>query len=171
LPNYSIDLRVHICTDPEFTMRHHLSFALQKVVTEYFIIADDYSIRASAMLPYLLAPLEQDPRVGGVNFLQRVDPSSGAHFSVFESFGALNLTRRNILHAGLAYWNRGQVLSLAGRLTAYRTHVFHRDDRAAALTAYFTTELWAGRHLVRTGDDNAMTRWCVQHGWRTAFQN
>lgn len=148
------------------SMREQILEGIRNTSTDILVIADDRSPWSPRTLDCLVAAFA-DPLVGGVNVAQRVVPSTGPNWTMWESFGALNVVRRNILHSALAYFNDGQVLNLTGRLTAYRTCVLKNEEFFEA----FTKEVWLGRYHITTGDDNALTRWTVQHGWKTSFQN
>ena len=84
--------------------------------------------------------------------MQKVRPVNGVRFTVWESVGALNLVRRNIIHSSLAYWNNGQVLNLSGRLYIYKTKISENDEFYHVLK----NDLWLDKYPIRTGDDSFM---------------
>ena len=160
------DPRVLLYSSHMASMRGQLCEAIHRVETKLFVKADDRSVWSPRALELLVVPFA-DATIGGVNTLQEVIPTNGSDLTVWESFGALNLVRRNILHSALAYFNQGQVLNLSGRLVAYRTHIFQDEIFYHSLLH----EHWLGAHHIITGDDNALHLWAVQKGWRTYFQN
>lgn len=146
--------------------RHQLCEGIRHVQTPFWVLTDDRSFWPPDTLKHLTSAFA-DPSVGGAMTMQKVRPVNGVRFTVWESFGALNLVRRNIIHASLAYWNNGQVLNLSGRLSAYRTEIFQNNGFYHALK----NELWLNKYPIRTGDDSFMYNWILQRGWRTSFQN
>lgn len=70
-------------------------------------------------------------------------------------------------HATVAYVNRGQVLNISGWLAAFRTRIFQKQ----AFYDFFLQEKWLRQFPIRTGDDNAFTKWVVREGWETWFEN
>lgn len=64
----------------------------------------------------------EDPEVAGVSVCQKVQASTNQNdnLTVWESFGALDLVSRNILHCSLAYFNDGQAMNLSGKTVAHR---------------------------------------------------
>ena len=148
--------------------RKQMTLGIRNTRTKIVVFADDRVFWGPQTLAGLLGGLE-DPAVGGVNTTQRVIPikGGGGKMTMWESFGALNLVRRNILHAFLAFFNHGQVLNLSGRTVAYRTAILQQEE---FYTAYLN-DLWKGKYLLRTGDDNFLTTWALHNGWKTAFIN
>ncbi|KAK4654183.1 hypothetical protein QC762_401780 [Podospora pseudocomata] len=160
------DSRIMVMAVETASYRRQCYEAISKVTTAFYIVVDDRSLWGVSTLDDILAPF-RDPRVGGVTGLQAVKPRNGNTLTQWETFGALNLARRNFPHSALAFFNKGQVLNLSGRLSAYRTCIYKdRGFRDA-----FLHELWLGRFPITTGDDNALTTWLLHKGWRTAFQN
>ncbi|EJT80756.1 hypothetical protein GGTG_00750 [Gaeumannomyces tritici R3-111a-1] len=158
------DPRVLVHSVPKPSARRQYYEGVRRVRTPYFVIADDRSLWSGGTLARIVHPLH-DPGIGGATGLQIVGPAIQAGLTAWERFGSLNLVRRNIMHSALAYFNRGQVLNLSGRLSALRTSVFQNDE----FYDFFLNEKWLG-NPVTTGDDNAFTVWCVRHGWRTWFE-
>lgn len=160
------DSRIIVMAVETASYRRQCYEAISKVTTAFFVVVDDRSLWGVSTLDNILAPF-RDPRVGGVTGLQAVKPRNGNTLTQWETFGALNLARRNVLHSALAFFNKGQVLNLSGRLSAYWTCIYKdRGFRDA-----FLHELWLGRFPITTRDDNALTTWLLHKCWRIAFQN
>lgn len=160
------DDRVKLYTVDHADIRHQLLKGISEASTKLVILADDDS-RWSAQTLKSVASAFNDPSVGGVNTMQYVRPRLNQKLNVWESCGALNLIRRNILHSAVAFIHNGQVLNLSGRTVAYRTHILQDD----AFKNAFVNDYWKGKFLLRTGDDSFITSWIVNRGWNTAFMN
>lgn len=160
--------RIRLLSVPKADFRAQVSLGIRHVERSTIIFTDDRTYWSVNTLSHMLAALE-DPTVGGVNTMQMVISTSGSlhRLTIWESFGALNLVRRNILHSLLAYINWGQVLNISGRTVAYRTRILQTED---FFTAY-NNDYWRGKTRLKTGDDNFLTNWILHHGWRTAFVN
>lgn len=159
------DNRVDLYSVKSPDIRRQLVVGMQNTFTKLVVLVDDdskWSPQTLSCLTYAFA----EPSVGGANTTQYVLPRS-KDFTMWESFGALNLVRRNILHSALAYFNNGQVLNLSGRTVAYRTSIIKNDEFFHA----FLNDYWRGRYLIRTGDDSFITSWIIRRGWNTAFLN
>lgn len=155
---------LHVIDKPD--IRKQLLKGIQHATISLLVLVDDDSTWSPNTLSALTSAFT-DPTVGGANTAQFVRPRSPPTFTTWESFGALNLIRRNILHAALAYFNSGQVLNLSGRTVAYRAHILQTPEFAEA----FLHDRWRGKYPIRTGDDSFITSWIVQRGWKTAFLN
>ena len=160
------DARIRVLTVPEPDFRQQPLVGIQHVRTDLMVKVDDRVSWSPRTLLTMMAAFE-DPAVGGVSTQQRVVSYKGPHHDLtsWESFGALNLVRRNILHSALALFNRGQVLNISGASNMYRTKIFQNSEYYTALQ----NDYWCGRIQLRTGDDNFSTNWALHHGWKTAF--
>ncbi|KAL8731038.1 MAG: hypothetical protein Q9166_003689 [cf. Caloplaca sp. 2 TL-2023] len=159
------DQRIQVYSVKEANARKQAVEGIRRTTTSCLVFVDD-DVRWSSHTLHQMALAFSDPVVGGVNTMQQVCPS-GSSFTIWESSGALNLVRRNILHSFVAYYTNGHVLNLSGRTTAYRTKLLQRED----FYYTFLNDYWRGRHHLRTGDDNFFTSWIVQRGWQTRFMN
>ena len=162
------DPRIHVYSVdsiPGINWRPAACEGIRRTQTPYVVLVDDDVIWGSGTLEHI-AHAFANPDVGGVNTMQEVLPS-GTQFTTWESFGALNLVRRNILHSFLAYFRDGDVLNLSGRTAGYRTKVLQREEFYFALM----NDYWRDRHRIVTGDDNFLTSWVVRQGWNTRFLN
>lgn len=160
------DPRIRVSSVKQASAREQLSEGIRRTTTPFLIVIDD-DVSLSPQTLQQIAVALSDPVVGGVTTIQQVCPSNGRFLTTWESFGALNLVRRNILHSFLAYFANGHVLNLSGRTSAYRTKILQREEFYFALQ----NDYWRGRHHIRTGDDNFLTSWVVQRGWQTRFIN
>ncbi|EED16520.1 conserved hypothetical protein [Talaromyces stipitatus ATCC 10500] len=164
------DDRVRLHAVERADIRLQLLKGISETFTKFVVLVDDDS-RWSTETLNRLALAFQDPCVGGVNTMQYVRSRLGHRNSkgltVWESYGALNLIRRNILHSAVAYFHSGQVLNLSGRTVAYRTEILQDE----AFKHEFVNDYWKGKYLLRTGDDSFITSWIVNRGWNTAFMN
>ena len=158
--------KIHVLSTPEPNFRQQMVLGIRKVKTELLVFADDRTFWGPSTLRSMTDALS-DREVGGVMTMQRVIPTATTSLELtsWESFGALNLVRRNINHSFLAYFNNGQVLNLSGRTVAYRTEILQNESLLNA----FLHDYWRGKHLIRTGDDNFLTTWTLHHGWKTHF--
>jgi cellulose synthase/poly-beta-1,6-N-acetylglucosamine synthase-like glycosyltransferase len=154
---------LHVVEKPD--IRKQLVKGIQNTTTKLVVLVDDDSQWSPQTLTHLSSAFE-NPSVGGANTMQYVRPRSKC-LTIWESFGALNLVRRNILHSAVAYFNNGQVLNLSGRTAAYRTEILKDDVFIRA----FLNDYWRGKYLIRTGDDSFITSWITHRGWNTAFLN
>lgn len=160
------DARISVYSVKAPSNRRQYYQSISAVETAFFVIADDRSRWGVSTLDDILSPF-QDPDVGGVTGMQVVRPRDSQKVGLWESFGALNLVRRNVQHSALAFFHNGQVLNLSGRLSAFRTSIF----KDARFRDHFLNDVWLGHFQITTGDDNALTTWVIRNGWGTWFQN
>lgn len=157
--------KVHVYSVPESGWRPVGREGIRHTKSPYLVFVDDDVIWGAETLGQI-AHAFADSDVGGVNTIQEVYPS-GLQFTLWETFGALNLVRRNILHSFLAYFRDGEVLNLSGRTAGYQTKILQQEELYSAIT----DEYWRGQHRINTGDDNFFTSWVVRRGWKTRFVN
>ena len=140
--------------------RRQMVRAIPEVQTDITVFADDDVTWPPKLLPWMLAPLE-DERYGGVGTNQRLRRAEAPDFPqrIWGYLGALYLERRNFDCAACMYMDGG-LPCLSGRTVAYRTKIL-RDD---AFIHGFTHEEWLGRYQLNADDDNFITRWLVSHG-------
>ena len=139
--------------------RRQMVRAIPEVQTDITIFADDDVTWPTKLLPWMLAPLENE-RYGGVGTNQRLRRAEAPDFRqrVWGYLGALYLERRNFDCASCMYMDGG-LPCLSGRTVAYRTKIL-RDE---AFIHSFTHEEWLGRYRLNADDDNFITRWLVSH--------
>ena len=158
--------RIRICSVTHPNKRRQMVRAIPEVQTEITIFADDDVSWPVKLLPWMLAPLEDDS-YGGVGTNQRLRRAEAPSFAerLWGYLGALYLERRNFDCAACMYMDGG-LPCLSGRTVAYRTSVL-KDQ---AFTESFTHEEWLGRYQLNADDDNFITRWLVSHGKKIAYQ-
>ncbi|MCJ1253612.1 hypothetical protein MMC24_001424 [Lignoscripta atroalba] len=146
--------------------RRQMVRAIPEVRTDITIFADDDVTWPAKLLPWMLAPLENEA-YGGVGTNQRLRRADGPTFRqrVWGYLGALYLERRNFDCAACMYMDGG-LPCLSGRTVAYRTKILSDD----AFIYGFTHEEWLGQYQLNADDDNFITRWLVSHGQKIWFQ-
>ncbi|MCJ1425088.1 hypothetical protein MMC29_002976 [Sticta canariensis] len=151
--------KVRVCCVAHPNKRRQMVRAIPEVKTDITIFADDDVTWPPKLLPWMLAPLE-DERFGGVGTNQRLRRAEapGSRQRIWGYLGALYLERRNFDCAACMYMDGG-LPCLSGRTVAYRTKIL-RDD---TFIYGFTHEEWLGRYQLNADDDNFITRWLVSH--------
>ncbi|KAL8710108.1 MAG: hypothetical protein Q9220_005191 [cf. Caloplaca sp. 1 TL-2023] len=159
--------RVRVCSVAQPNKRRQMVRAIPEVGTEITIFADDDVTWPSTILPWMLAPLEDD-RYGGVGTNQRLRRAECPNFQqrIWGYLGALYLERRNFDCASCMFMDGG-LPCLSGRTVAYRTSIL-KDPK---FTYEFTHEDWLGQYQLNADDDNFITRWLVSHGKRISYQH
>ena len=148
---------------PQANKRLQMIQGLREVWTDVIVFADDDVFWPSDFLDHILAPLE-DLAVGGVgpfNALQRPANPTGWDF-----LNAAYLKRWE-WEVGATSNVDGGLACLSGRTCAIRTSIVQDP---AFVNAFFT-EKWFGMiDLVAADDDNFITRWLGDHGWKIKIQ-
>ncbi|KAJ8122152.1 hypothetical protein ONZ43_g1581 [Nemania bipapillata] len=139
--------------------------ALPNVKTEITVMADDDVTWPSTLLPWILAPFT-DPEMGGVGTCQRVRREPGAPWStqIWNWLGAAYIERRNF-EISATHNIDGGTSCMSGRTGAYRTTILKSHDFLEG----FKTERWR-HYILNADDDNFVTRWLVNHQWKTWIQ-
>lgn len=153
--------RVRVLSVAKANKRSQICEAIPHVRTRVTIFADDDVIWPHTLMPWILAPFE-DEKMGGVGTSQRLIRPENS--SVWSFLGALYLERRNF-DCSACLRIDGGLPCLSGRTAAYRTHILQDE----AFTFGFTNETWRTYQL-NADDDNFMTRWMFAHGWKIAMQ-
>ncbi|GAB7344115.1 hypothetical protein MBLNU457_2015t1 [Dothideomycetes sp. NU457] len=153
--------RIRVLTVAKANKRRQMCRAIPEVQTRITIFADDDVIWPTTLIPWLLAPFE-DVGTGGVGTSQRLVRS--AKPSLWEFLGALYLERRNFDCSACLHIDGG-LPCLSGRTVAYRTKILQDEE----FTFGFTNETW-GSYQLNADDDNFVTRWMYNHGWKIAMQ-
>ena len=158
--------KIRICTVAHPNKRRQMVRAIPEIKTEITVFADDDVTWPIKLLPWMLAPLENEC-YGGVGTNQRLRRAEAPTFRqrIWGYLGALYLERRNFDCAACMYMDGG-LPCLSGRTVAYRTSIL-RDD---AFTNGFTHEEWLGQYQLNADDDNFITRWLVSQGKEIAYQ-
>ncbi|KAK3938919.1 Hyaluronan synthase [Diplogelasinospora grovesii] len=134
------------------------------VQTPITVMADDDVTWPSTLMPWLLAPFE-DERMGGVGTCQRVKRVSGDLTTrIFNWLGAAYIERRNF-EISATHNIDGGTSCMSGRTGAYRTEIL----KSYGFLEGFKQEKW-GRYILNADDDNFVTRWLVANQWKTWIQ-
>ncbi|KAK7935958.1 glycosyltransferase family 2 [Apiospora marii] len=159
----SSNIRV-LCTDIA-NKRLQVCKALPEVTTQITIMADDDVWWPPTLLPWILAPFE-DPKIGGVGTCQRVRRERTDSWSdnVWNWLGAAYIERRNF-EISATHNMDGGTSCMSGRTGAYRSEILSSGDFLDG----FQRERW-GKYILNADDDNFVTRWLVNHQWKTWIQ-
>lgn len=141
--------------------RSQMCRAIPEVKTAITVFADDDVIWPRTLLPWMLAPFE-DESMGGVGTSQRLKRPTNP--SLWSFLGSLYLERRNF-DCSACLQIDGGLPCLSGRTVAYRTRIL----QDAAFTFAFSHETW-GTYQLNADDDNFITRWMFTHNWKIAMQ-
>ncbi|KAL1835495.1 hypothetical protein VTJ49DRAFT_6593 [Mycothermus thermophilus] len=135
------------------------------VRTAITVMADDDVEWPPTLIPWLLAPFEDD-RIGGVGTCQRVKRVTEGDMMtrIWNWLGAAYIERRNF-EISATHNIDGGTSCMSGRTGAYRSEILKSYD----FLANFKNEKW-GRYILNADDDNFVTRWLVAHQWKTWIQ-
>ncbi|KAK4462070.1 glycosyltransferase like family 2-domain-containing protein [Cladorrhinum samala] len=134
------------------------------VQTAITIMADDDVEWPSTLMPWILAPFEDDG-MGGVGTCQRVKRVDGDLTTrIYNWLGAAYIERRNF-EISATHNIDGGTSCMSGRTGAYRTEILKSYDFLSG----FKNEKW-GKYILNADDDNFVTRWLVAHQWKTWIQ-
>ncbi|KAK0745788.1 nucleotide-diphospho-sugar transferase [Schizothecium vesticola] len=135
------------------------------VKTAITIMADDDVEWPSTLMPWILAPFENDERMGGVGTCQRVKRVDGDLMTrIYNWLGAAYIERRNF-EISATHNIDGGTSCMSGRTGAYRTQILKSYDFLDG----FKNEKW-GKYILNADDDNYVTRWLVANQWKTWVQ-
>lgn len=149
--------------------REQTLHALQEVTTPVTATADDHVFWPPTFLKSALAPF-QDAKVGIVGTVKRVRRQRGENLS--QSFlnylGCIYLERHNFECTASSYIDGG-VFVISGRTALIRTKIIQAPDYGRG----YMSERWFFGMIgpLKVDDDNFITRWMVNHGWKTVFHN
>lgn len=136
---------------------------LKETKSAITIFADDDVFWGTSFITHLLAPFE-DSQVGAVGGLTSSFKTS--NLNLWEFLGTAYLERWNFEIAATSHMDGG-VPCLSGRTAAIRTKI----AQDPAFIDDFIGEKWIGCiSLLSADDDNCMTRWLVNKGWKIAIQ-
>jgi cellulose synthase/poly-beta-1,6-N-acetylglucosamine synthase-like glycosyltransferase len=134
------------------------------VKTPITIMADDDVEWPVTLMPWILAPFEDD-KMGGVGTCQRVKRVGGdLQTRLYNWLGAAYIERRNF-EISATHNIDGGTSCMSGRTGAYRTEILKSYDFLGG----FKNEKW-GKYILNADDDNFVTRWLVAHQWKTWVQ-
>ncbi|KAI1743410.1 glycosyltransferase family 2 protein [Xylaria scruposa] len=156
---------VRVLFTPIANKRLQVCEALPNVNTAITVMADDDVTWPSTLLPWILAPFE-DPEMGGVGTCQRVrrEPDASWSTQVWNWLGAAYIERRNF-EISATHNIDGGTSCMSGRTGAYRSEILSSHDFLEG----FKTERWR-HYILNADDDNFVTRWLVNHQWKTWIQ-
>ncbi|KAI0431571.1 polysaccharide synthase [Xylaria sp. FL1042] len=156
---------VRVLYTPIANKRLQVCKALPKVNTAITVMADDDVTWPSTLLPWILAPFE-DSKIGGVGTCQRVrrEPDAPWSTQIWNWLGAAYIERRNF-EISATHNIDGGTSCMSGRTGAYRSEILSSDDFLEG----FQTERWRN-YVLNADDDNFVTRWLVNHEWKTWIQ-
>jgi cellulose synthase/poly-beta-1,6-N-acetylglucosamine synthase-like glycosyltransferase len=156
---------IRVFLTPIANKRIQVCEAIPEVKTSIIIMADDDVTWPSTILPWLLAPFE-DERIGGVGPCQRVKRiRSGPIIArCFNWLGAAYIERRNF-EISATHGIDGGTSCMSGRTCAFRSEIL----QSSLFLEGFKTERW-GPYTLNADDDNFVTRWLVSKQWKTWIQ-
>ena len=127
------------------------------------MFADDDVFWPPTFSTYMLAAFE-DPKVGAAGGYCSLDRPSDLNY--WDIISICYLERWNFEIAATAHVDGG-ISCLSGRTFAVRTNIVQSQK----FISDFTTENWLGRmSLLAADDDNFITRWMVNNGWKIVVQ-
>lgn len=136
---------------------------LKESKTAVTIFADDDVFWGTSFIKSLLAPFE-DPKVGAVGGF--TSSSRTSNLNTWEFLGTAYLERWNFEIAATSHMDGG-ISCLSGRTAAVRTEILQEPE----FINEFVGEKWIGRiSLLSADDDNCVTRYLVNRGWKTKIQ-
>jgi cellulose synthase/poly-beta-1,6-N-acetylglucosamine synthase-like glycosyltransferase len=153
--------KIRVLSIRKANKRHQMCKALPHVTTPITVFADDDVSWPTALLPWMLSPFKDD-RMGGVGTNQRLRRETNPN--IWNFLGAAYLIRRNWDCTACTFIDGG-LPCLSGRTVAYRTKILQDQD----FQHFFTHEEWRSCQL-NADDDNFLTRWMVNHNWKTWIQ-
>ncbi|TKX19290.1 hypothetical protein C1H76_8475 [Elsinoe australis] len=153
--------KVRVLSVTKANKRRQMCRAIPEVMTRITIFADDDVVWPTTVIPWMLAPFEND-KMGAVGTCQRLVRPKNPTLWTF--LGSLYLERRNFDCSACLNIDGG-LPCLSGRTVAYRTSILQEEQ----FTFDFTNETWRTFQL-NADDDNFMTRWMFNHGWKIAMQ-
>ncbi|KAK3394975.1 hypothetical protein B0H63DRAFT_385546, partial [Podospora didyma] len=134
------------------------------IQTAITVLADDDVEWPPTLMPWLLAPFEDD-NIGGVGTCQKVKRVDGdLIMRIFNWLGAAYIERRNF-EISATYNIDGGTSCMSGRTGAYQSEILKSYDFLDG----FENEKW-GKYILNADDDNFVTRWLVAHQWKTWVQ-
>ncbi|RDW62283.1 hypothetical protein BP6252_11716 [Coleophoma cylindrospora] len=147
--------------------RQQLLAGVQLVGTRITAYADDHVYWPRTFLEHTLAAFEDD-LVGLVGTVKRVRRERGNTLldSLMNYLALMYLERHNYECTATNNIDGG-VFVISGRTAMTRTRII----QSAAFRNGFTSESWLGAGPMKVDDDNFITRFMVNHGYKTVFQN
>ncbi len=159
------DSRIKVYDTKIANKRLQLREAIPRVTSQFTVLVDDDVIWPKTILPWLLAPFE-DSQMGSVGVCQRVVRNRDADLITrcWEWLGECYIHRRNF-EISASHFYDGGTSCMSGRTNAMRTQILTDPLFLEGLCK----ERW-GNFLLNADDDNFITRWLVNHDWKTYIQ-
>jgi cellulose synthase/poly-beta-1,6-N-acetylglucosamine synthase-like glycosyltransferase len=161
--------KVSVLATTEANKRAQLLRGVLEVDTPFIVYSDDHVFWPTTFLKSILAPME-DPQVGIVGTIKHVrrDRSGGFWESFMNYIACLYLERHNF-ECTATYNLDGGVFVISGRTALVRTSIMQDIDFRKG----YLREMWFWGTVgpMKVDDDNYITRWMVNHGWKTVFHN
>ncbi|PQE29401.1 capsule polysaccharide synthase protein [Rutstroemia sp. NJR-2017a WRK4] len=147
--------------------RHQFIIGAIQAKTNIIAFCDDSSRWPSTFLNSILAEFE-DPLVGLVGSVKRVIRDRGITVSQsFRNYLACIYLERHNFECTATYNIDGGVFVISGRTGLIRTSIVQNKKFQDS----FLSETFMGRGPMNVDDDNFITRYMVNHGWKTVFHN
>jgi cellulose synthase/poly-beta-1,6-N-acetylglucosamine synthase-like glycosyltransferase len=161
--------RIIVTAISEKNKRSQFIHAVVKVATPITCYADDHVFWPPAFLKHALAPFE-DPLVGLVGTVKRVHRiKTGSFASRLLNYIAVIYLERHNFECTASYNIDGGVFIISGRTALTRTEILHSVDFRQG---YLNETWWWGEvGPMKVDDDNYITRFMVNHGYKTVFHN
>ncbi|KAL9594806.1 MAG: hypothetical protein Q9219_006820 [cf. Caloplaca sp. 3 TL-2023] len=152
---------------PHANKRAQMIRGFLRVETSIVVCADDDVFWPPTFLPYILAAFE-DAAVGAAGPLVTLErpPQEDTTGNVWDFLSAAYLARWNFTLTATSHVDGG-IACLSGRTHAMRARIL-TDERF--LVAFAREEWFFGIPLAKADDDNFLTRWLVNDGWKIAVQ-
>lgn len=130
------------------------------------VFADDDVDWPSRALQWIIAPFKVKLEIGAVVTCQHLQCNDIQSWSqrIWLFLGALYLEQRNFNCAATIYMDGG-IPCISGQTAAYCTSIVKDKEFLEA----FCNETWQGK-ILNPDDDNFLTHWVIQQGWRIFFQ-
>ena len=150
--------------------RQQINRGIGRATTKIIILADDHVFWGRQFLASALAPFE-NPRIGGVSTSKRVIRDNPIKFtwSNFCNFIACIYLERHNFECTATNNIDGGIFVISGRTALYRADIL----RSPGFAELYLTETWLLGTLgpMNVDDDNCITRYLVNKGWKIHFQN
>ena len=149
--------------------RNQFIHAIKKVETPITCYADDHVFWPESFLHHALAPFE-DPLVGLVGTVKRVERvKTGSFQDRLLNYIAVMYLERHNFECTASYNIDGGVFVISGRTALTRTEII----RSTEFMQEFLNETWWWGTVgpMKVDDDNCITRFMVNNGYKTVFHN
>lgn len=159
------DPRIKVYDTKIANKRVQLREAIPRVTTRITVLVDDDVTWPTTILPWLLAPFERED-MGSVGVCQRVQRVRTGDLATraWNWLGACYIHRRNF-EISASHFYDGGTSCMSGRTNAVRTEILKHP----LFLDGFCKERW-GKYQLNADDDNFLTRWLVNHDWKTWIQ-